>query len=249
MSLHGLFAVLLGSAVGSFINLAADRLPEGQSIMEPPSHCPQCQRPLHPLELIPVLSFILLGRRCRSCGSPIPWRVLLVEILSGVAFFLVWLKFGYTLHSLFGFTFLSMLLLLSVIDLEEHKLPNSLLYPGILLSLLLVPVNPVAGWEKLLLGGILGFGLMLAIALISPGGMGMGDVKLAAFIGLILGLSQTAIALLVSFMTGGLVAGVLLIMRRIERKDPIAFGPFLACGASIAYLYGDSLWGWWVGRL
>lgn len=240
---------LLGAAVGSFVNVCIDRLPVGQSLLEPPSHCPACKRQLASWELIPVLSFFLLKGRCRSCGSPIPWRVLLIEVGAGVLFALTWLRFGASLTTIYVSAYGSLLLVLLGIDLEHQRIPNKIVYPAIALALVAAVLTPGAQPVALLLGGAIAFGLLLLIALLLPGGMGMGDVKLTAFIGLIVGYPLVLVMLFFSFLLGGAVAGALLLAGKVGRKESIAFGPFLAVAGMTTLLYGDAILTWWLARI
>ena len=237
---------LFGVVIGSFLNVCVDRLPESRSIVSPPSHCPQCKRRLSILELIPVLSYIFLRGRCRSCGEKIPPRILAVELGTGIMFFLIWIRFGQSwdtvLISLFG----SLLLVIGLIDLEHQKILNILIYPAICFGLLLIPVTHLATPWTFLAGGALGFAVLFLIAVLSPGAMGMGDVKLTIFLGIIVGYPEIVIVLFLAFVSGGLIAGILLAFKKIKRKDRIAFGPYLALAGLITMLYGDQILSWWL---
>lgn len=237
---------LFGVVIGSFLNVCVDRLPESRSIVSPPSHCPQCKRRLSILELIPVLSYIFLRGRCRSCGEKIPPRILAVELGTGIMFFLIWIRFGQSwdtvLISLFG----SLLLVIGLIDLEHQKILNILIYPAIGIGLLLIPVTHLATPWTFLAGGALGFAVLFLIAVLSPGAMGMGDVKLTIFLGIIVGYPEIVIVLFLAFVSGGLIAGILLAFKKIKLKDRIAFGPYLALAGLITMLYGDQILSWWL---
>lgn len=237
---------LFGVVIGSFLNVCVDRLPESRSIVSPPSHCPQCKRRLTILELIPVLSYIFLRGRCRSCGEKIPPRILTVELGTGIMFFLIWIRFGQSwdtvLISLFG----SLLLVIGLIDLEHQKILNILIYPAIGFGLLVIPVTHLATPWTFLAGGALGFAVLFLIAVLSPGAMGMGDVKLTIFLGIIVGYPEIVIVLFLAFVSGGLIAGILLAFKKIKRKDRIAFGPYLALAGLITMLYGDQILSWWL---
>ena len=237
---------LFGVVIGSFLNVCVDRLPESRSIVSPPSHCPQCKRRLSILELIPVLSYIFLRGRCRSCGEKIPPRILAVELGTGIMFFLIWIRFGQSwdtvLISLFG----SLLLVIGLIDLEHQKILNILIYHAIGFGLLLIPVTHLTTPWTFLAGGALGFAVLFLIAVLSPGAMGMGDVKLTIFLGIIVGYPEIVIVLFLAFVSGGLIAGILLAFKKIKRKDRIAFGPYLALAGLITMLYGDQILSWWL---
>jgi len=265
-----LLYALLGLAVSSFLNVCIDRLPERESIVSPPSHCPACGRRLAPFDLIPLLSYILLRGRCRYCGAPIPWRVLLVESTTGLLFVLLWYRYGFSLRQDFGEPFGSaqdrlsraaqgepLWLLLATlytcffiviffIDLEHRLVLNRVIYPAIVVALLFVPFTPGHSAKELLLGGLIGFALLFLIAFVYPAGMGVGDVKLATFIGLVVGFPSVFVALLLSFVAGGLVGGGLLLSGLKGRKDPIPFAPFLVAGGMVAMLYGREIMDWYL---
>lgn len=240
-----LLYALLGLVVSSFLNVCIDRLPEGESIVSPPSHCPFCGRRLAPLDLIPVLSYILLRGRCRYCGAPIPRRVLVVEAATGLLFALLWYRYGPSLQLLLATLYTCFFIVIFVIDLEHHLVLNRVIYPAIVVALLSIPFTPDHGVVELLVGGALGFGLLFLITLAYPAGMGMGDVKLATFIGLVVGFPSILVSLFLSFIAGGLVGGILLLTGLRGRKDPIPFAPFLVAGGMVAMLYGKEIIDWY----
>jgi len=241
-----LLYALLGLIVSSFLNVCIDRLPERESIVSPPSHCPACGRRLAPFDLIPVLSYLLLRGRCRYCGAPIPRRVLLVEATTGLLFVLLWYRYGLSLRLLLATLYTCFFIVIFVIDLEHQLVLNRVIYPAIVVALLAVPITPNHDAVKLLGGGAIGLGLLFLIAFIYPAGMGMGDVKLATFIGLVVGFPAVFAALLISFVAGGLVGGGLLLTGLKGRKDPIPFAPFLVAGGMAAMLYGEQIIDWYV---
>lgn len=240
-----LYAVL-GLVVSSFLNVCIDRLPAGESIVSPPSHCPTCGRRLAPLDLIPVLSYLALRGRCRSCGAPIPRRVLLVEVMTGLLFVLLGVRYDLSLRLLLATLYTCFFIVIFFIDLEHQLVLNRVIYPALVVALLAIPFTPHHDAVKLLAGGAIGFGLLFLIALIYPAGMGMGDVKLAAFIGLIVGFPEIFAALLISFVAGGVIGGGLLLTGLKGRKDLIPFAPFLVMGGMVAMLYGQQLIHWYV---
>ncbi|MFQ5814040.1 MAG: prepilin peptidase [Anaerolineae bacterium] len=240
-----LLYALLGLVVSSFLNVCIDRLPEGESIVSPPSHCPACGRRLAPFDLIPLLSYVLLRGRCRYCGAPIPRRVLLVESTTGLLFALLWYRYGFSLRLLLATLYTCFFIVIFFIDLEHHLVLNRVIYPAIVVALLVIPFAPGHSARELLLGGLIGFALLFLIAFIYPAGMGMGDVKLATFIGLIVGFPSVFVAFLISFVAGGLVGGGLLLTGLKGRKDAIPFAPFLVAGGMVAMLYGREIMDWY----
>ncbi len=241
-----LFA-LLGTAIGSFLNVCIDRLPKGESIVSPASQCDACGRRLRAMDLIPVLSYLIRRGRCRYCQAPIPPRCLWVEVGTGVLFVLIWLRFSSSAYAGFVACCSAILIVTLVIDLEQHKIFNRIVYPAIGFALIAALIFPEPPLGERLLGGLLGFGLLLLLAIIYPAGMGMGDVKLMGFIGLVVGFPNVLLALFLSFVLGGLISGVLLAAGRIGRRDPVAFAPFLTLGAMTTLFYGEQIIRWWSG--
>ncbi|MBI2850726.1 MAG: prepilin peptidase [Chloroflexi bacterium] len=249
-----LFA-LLGLFVGSFLNVCIDRLPRGQSIISPPSHCPVCNRKLGVLDLIPVLSYLWLRGRCRSCRAPIPFRLPLVEGVTAFLFALLYSKLGLGLELAAFFVYVSFLVVIFVIDLEHQLVLDKISYPGMIVAFILSFFRPGIrtfsvfwpglGIESALLGGALGLVVLALIVIVSRGGMGWGDVKMAALVGLMTGFPLVIVALLLSWIGGGLVAAVLLTLRLKGRKDLLPFGTFLAVSALVTLLWGQSIWQWY----
>ena len=235
-------AGVLGAIVGSFLNVVTYRLPRHESLVKPASHCPRCGTPLRPYDKIPILSWLLLHGRCRSCSEAISPRYPLVEALTAA------LCVGAVLahHSASAIVLSIALILLVVpaalIDLERRIIPNRITALGAVLALVLGLALDPAGEPERLIGGAAAGGFLLVAALAYPGGMGMGDVKLAAMIGLFLGAS-VAPALLVALLTGVLL-GVAVLARkgaRAGRKTAVPFGPFLALGAVVAVFVGPAM--------
>ncbi len=236
---------VLGVVIGSFLNVCIDRLPESKSIVSTPSHCPHCQKRIPAYDLLPVLSYLILRGRCRNCGARIPLRVLVVELLAGVIFTLIWSRFGQSWETLAVSLFSSLLIVIAFIDLTHHKVLNNLVIPGIVLGLIGAFVFHIEDFWTYLIGGVVGFAVLFLIAALAPGSMGMGDAKLILFLGLITGFPEIILVLFLAFVLGGLVAGFLLLLKKINRKDSIAFGPYLALAGFIVLLYGDQVLFWW----
>jgi leader peptidase (prepilin peptidase)/N-methyltransferase len=236
------FAGVLGAIVGSFLNVVTYRLPRRESLVTPASHCPNCDTPVKPYDNIPILSWLLLRGRCRSCSAPISPRYPLVEALTAA------LCVGAVLahHTATGISLSVVLILLVVpaalIDLEHRIIPNRITALGAVLALGLgIALDPAGEPERLIAGAAAG-GFLLLAALAYPGGMGMGDVKLAAVMGLFLG-SGVAPAILVALLSG-VLAGAVVIARKgggEGRKTAIPFGPFLALGALVGIFAGQPL--------
>jgi leader peptidase (prepilin peptidase)/N-methyltransferase len=245
----------VGLVVGSFLNIVIVRVPAGESVLHPGSRCPLCEAAIAPRDNIPVLSWLLLRGRCRSCGGAIPAGYPLVEVASAILWVAAGTALGPQLWLVLPYAVLfSVLLALSVIDLELYILPNKITYPSILLSVPLIVVlsfafaeNPTGAIAWALIGGV-GYAGILAITLIAwelivhKEGMGMGDVKLALLLGLWLGWYHPLLPLmgLIAASILGLVAGiVILVVRRESRAFP--FGPWLALGAIVVLLFSGPI--------
>jgi len=251
--LFGLFGLL----VGSFLNLCIDRLPGGKSIVRPGSHCDSCNQSLKAIDLVPVFSYIWLRGRCRYCGARIPLRSPIVEFATAAIFaFLAW-HYGLSLELAFAVVYAAIFIVIFAIDLEQELILNIVVFPAMILAFAFSFFW--GGFEEFwprigpgfvlsaLLGGAVGFVLMLLPYLLTRGrGMGYGDVKLAALIGLMSGFPLVLVALLVGIIAGGLVAVFLLLSRMVKsRKAAIPYGPFLAAGAMVALIWGDKIFQWW----
>jgi leader peptidase (prepilin peptidase)/N-methyltransferase len=232
--------------MGSFLNVCIDRLPRGQSIINPPSHCSACNHKLSSLDLIPLLSYLLLRGRCRYCQAPIPFRLPIVEGMTGLLFALLCWKFGLGLELGISLVYICLLIVIFAIDLENQLVLNKVIYPAIALALVFSFFWPGLGVISALEGGALGLAVIGLIVLIYPPGMGWGDVKMAALVGLMTGFPLVIIALLLSVITGGVVGAILLAFKIKRRKDPIPFAPFLATSAMITLLWGQAIWQWYL---
>lgn len=252
--LVALLAGVLGLAFGSFANVVIHRIPEGGSIVRPPSACPRCQTPIRPRDNIPLVSWMLLRGRCRDCGEPISVRYPLVEAACGVLFAATgwWLAAmdPPDLWALPGMLlFVWMLLVITVIDYETRRIPNALTYPLIpALAVLLAAAAVLNGQPgrivDMAIGGVGAFVFLLILALINPRGMGMGDVKYAAFLGMGLGyvgIGAVIIGIFGAFLIGSVISVGLIATKLRGRKDLIPFGPFLSVGALAALLFGPQI--------
>jgi len=234
-----------GAALGSFLNVVIYRLPRGESIVRPRSRCPRCGVPIAARDNVPLLSYVLLRGRCRACGMPISLRYPLVEALTAALLTLLWLREGPGVRFAAGAVFVLMLVAIFFIDLDHRIVPNAITYPGAVLGLLLAILEGRFADAALTALGAGAFFLLIAV--VSRGGMGGGDIKLAAVMGAFLGWPAIAFALLVAF-TAGAAAGVALIATgRRSRKDAIPFGPALAAGAVVAWFAAGPVLAWYLG--
>ena len=241
----GKYLFILGICVGSFLNVCIYRIPQGQSILYPPSHCTQCQRQLQIIDLIPVLSYVLLQGRCRYCGASYSSRYALVELLTGCLFIWCYTVFGIGFPLIKPLILTSFLLVITYIDYDHQLILDKVLLFMAGAGALIECLTPSVGLLSVLAGSLAGGGLLLLIAIASKGGMGGGDIKLATVLGIYLGAKLTLLALFLSFVIGGVVAVFILLFKRKGRRDCIPFGPFIAAGAFLSLLYGQELIRWY----
>jgi leader peptidase (prepilin peptidase)/N-methyltransferase len=234
-----IMAALLGLVIGSFLNVLIIRVPAGESIVTAPSHCMNCHRRLKWYELIPLFSWVFLRGRCSGCKTPISIQYPLVEAATGIAFVLIYLRFGFTFETLFYCSMTSALLALSVIDFKTYEIP-----PGFNVFLLVVGLArtaaDLANWPEYVIGFFAVGGLLLVIHLVSRGrGIGGGDVKLMAVCGLILGWKL----ILLAFALGCILGSVIhLIRMAVKGEGPVlAMGPYLSAGVFAAALWGGPI--------
>jgi leader peptidase (prepilin peptidase)/N-methyltransferase len=238
-----IFAAAFGSVIGSFLNVVVWRLPRGESLSQPGSHCPKCETPIKPYDNLPVLGWLLLRGRCRSCRAPISSRYPLVEAATAVLYVLVvavcW-EDGTRIA--LGIALVTLLVPVTLIDLDVQRIPNALTAPFAVLAVALVAALDAGRLPEHLIAGAAAFGFFYLAAVAKPGGMGFGDVKLAGVLGLYLG-RAVAPAIFIA-LVAGLVIGAG-IMARVGvvagRRTKVPFGPFLALGGLVGFLVGGSI--------
>jgi len=231
----------MGLIIGSFLNVIIYRIPGGELVVWPGSYCVACGRRLKALDLIPVLSYILLRGRCRYCSERISIRYPLVEILTAVLFLLVYCNFGWTVHSLVGVIFTSVLIVVSFTDIEKGIIPDSITYPAVItgLCLSIFTIGPKDSIVAMLVFG----GMFLLIAIVSGGG----DIKLAMVIGAFVGLQGIFLVFIISSLLGGLWVILLLMQGKAERNTALKFGPFLAVAGWSAWMYNPVIMAFYLG--
>ena len=244
-----IFVFLFGLIIGSFLNVCIYRLPYKHSIVMPPSHCMTCNTRLKPWDLIPVISYILTRGRCRYCHTGFSPRYPLIELLTALLF--VWCLeiIGPDIILVKALIITGFLIVITFIDYDHQLILDTVLLwlsgAGVVINLWTGSVEPL----NMAVAAFLGGGLLLIIALISKGGMGGGDIKFAAALGLCFGWQLLLLTLLLAFVWGG-IGGILLIVCKLKsRKDFIPFGPFIALGALISMLYGNNIITWYMGNL
>lgn len=246
---------LVGMSVASFLNVCIDRLPARQSLVYPPSHCTACNRRLAAKDLIPIASYLWLRGRCRYCGAAIPQRILWVELGTAILFGLACWRYGLSIELAIALFYICIFIVLMVIDWEKGLILNKVVLPAIAAAIVIsslfsifltdIEIVPFIGWAAA--GGGIGLVLFLLIVIVSREGMGWGDVKLAALIGLVTGFPLVFVALLIGVVLGGVVAALLLALKIKRRKEAIPFGPFLAIATIVTLLWGSNIADWYRG--
>jgi leader peptidase (prepilin peptidase)/N-methyltransferase len=236
-------AVAFGLMIGSFLNVVAYRLPRRESLATPGSHCPSCDAAIRPWDNVPVLSWLLLGGRCRRCSEPIAKRYPLVEALTAILFgAVVIVHLHDTTLLVLGIVLVAFLVPIALIDLDHKLIPNRLTAPAAVLAIVLgTALDPGGEVERLIAGAAAGAALALP-SLLHPGGMGMGDAKLIGVLGLFLGLAVVP-AFFIALILGTVVGGAVIVRRGMAegRRTPIPFGPFIALGGVVGILAGNDL--------
>jgi leader peptidase (prepilin peptidase)/N-methyltransferase len=233
-----------------------DRLPQNESIVYPPSHCAVCQHKLAVKDLIPLFSYLRLRGRCRYCQASIPRKLFWVELATGLIFALLYWHYGLSAELGVMAFYACLFTIIFVIDLEHGLILNKVVYPAMVVAFLLALLpRPwltqwlVTGVANAALGGAVGFVILFLIAIVSRGGMGWGDVKLAALIGLATGFPLVFFSLIMGAILGGIVAVALMIAKKKTRRETIPFGPFLAVAAMITLLWGSDILNWYLGLM
>lgn len=247
---------ILGSVVGSFLNVCIYRMPRNFSIVFPSSRCPSCNMPIKPYDNIPILSYVFLLGRCRACKARISFRYPLVEFLNAGLYVLVLWRFGPEWHTAVYFIFCSALVVITFVDLVFQIIPDRITLPGILIGLvagsMLMP-DPfmrysLLGFKTSVIGLLAGGGLFYVIAILSRGGMGGGDIKMMAMVGALMGWKAVLLTIFLGSLTGAIFGISLMILKGKGRKTKIPFGPFLSLGTLITLFYGQEIFYWYFYR-
>jgi leader peptidase (prepilin peptidase)/N-methyltransferase len=247
-----LVAAAFGAVIGSFLNVCIYRLPRGRSVVWPASACPSCRRSLSWFENVPVLSYLVLRGRCRTCRAPIAIRYPFVEVLTTLMFAAAWWYYGPGLAFFSRVVFGAALIVLFAIDLEHHILPNVITIPGIILGFAFSVLTGDPGWQSSLIGIVVGGGSLFLLAegyyrVRKQEGLGMGDVKMLAMIGAFIGWRLTLVSLMLASFAGSIVGVALIVSKRGGMKYALPFGTFLALGAAASATFGPALLDWYLG--
>ena len=249
--LYSVVAFVFGAVVGSFLNVCICRLPKGESVVFPPSHCTSCDYRIRWYDNVPMLSYLLLRGKCRSCGARISPQYPLVEFLNGALTLALFLRFGPGPVFAVLFLFSSAMVVVTFIDLEHQIIPDSITLPGIVLGFAASFFIPQLGWLNSLLGILAGGGSLLAIAygyqaITKKDGMGGGDIKLLAMMGAFFGWKAILFIIFAASLAGSVIGIAAMAVKKRDSTLPIPFGPFLA-GAAILYIfYGNLLIFWYL---
>jgi len=240
---------MYGLVFGSFFNVVGLRVPKGESIVHPPSHCPTCNRRLTAIDLVPFFSYLLLKGKCRGCGTKISLMYPLMELVTGILFAFAYHQLGFSYELIVAILFISLLVIITVSDLAYMLIPNKIL---LLFAILLAAarfLSPLDPWWDSITGAVLSFLLLLAVAILSKGGMGGGDIKLFFVIGIVLGFIHSLLTLFIAAVIGA-ITGTIVLKKTVKgKKTPVPFGPSIAAAAIIVYFYGHDIVGWYAQLL
>lgn len=254
MSIHmwlSVFAFIFGAVIGSFLNVCIGRLPKAESVVSPPSHCPLCNYQIRWYDNIPLVSYLLLGGKCRSCRARISIQYPLVELLNGLLALALFLRLGPSLTFGALFLFCSALVVITFIDIEHQIIPDEISLSGIVIGFVFSFFLPWQTWLNSLLGILLGGGSLLLVAycyhwLTGKEGMGGGDIKLLAMMGAFLGWKSIPFIIFASSVVGSVVGVTLMLIQKKDSKLAIPFGPYLAFGAVLYIFYGRQIIHWYL---
>ena len=244
-------SIIFGAIVGSFLNVCIYRIPKGESIIFPGSHCPHCHRLIPFYDNIPLVSYLLLRAKCRYCHGPISLQYPLVEGVTALCSFLLLTRFGISWSYLFYFSFIASLIVITVIDLYHQIIPDVISLPGIGVGLIASFILPQPTFLNSLIGVLLGGGSLFLVAtfyhwLFKREGMGGGDVKLLAMIGAFLGWKAVILTILLGSLVGSVIGVIVMVIKGKDFKYAIPFGPFLSLGAALSLFYGENLIRWYL---
>jgi leader peptidase (prepilin peptidase)/N-methyltransferase len=243
--IHQVFVFAAGLSIGSFLNVCIYRLPRSLSIVRPRSFCPACENPIKPRHNVPVISYLLLMGRCGYCGARISPRYPLVEFLNGLLYLYIFHRFGIAPHTVFYMAFASALVVITFIDLDYQIIPDAITLPGMLLGLgaamFILPdphdLSRLLGLKGSLVGLLTGGTIFYVIAVVSPGGMGGGDIKMMGLVGSVLGWKSALLTIFVGSFFGSVYGLGLMAFKGAGRKARVPFGPFLALGTLFSLFF------------
>lgn len=239
------YMFVVGACITSFINVVIYRLPLGISVAKGRSFCPACHHQLSAIDLIPILSWVTLGGKCRYCQAKIPVRDTFLEVIGGLLGVLCFHHYGMNWMTLISFVFSMILIAITMIDFDTMTIPNSLVIACVIIVIISYPFIEISILERIIGFFIVSLPLYL-LNYVIPDCFGGGDIKLLAVCGLLLGWQNLLVGMFIAILTGGSYAGYLLISRKVEKGTHIAFGPYICFGMFLALLYGQSLLNWYL---
>jgi leader peptidase (prepilin peptidase)/N-methyltransferase len=245
-------AFIFGAVVGSFLNVCICRMPKGESVVFPPSHCPACGFKLPFYDNIPLVSWLLLRGQCRSCRGPISFRYPLVELITALLTLFLFKRFGLSLPFGILFLFCSAMVVITFIDLDHMIIPDVISLPGIILGFVFSFFIPQLGWLNSLLGILAGGGSLYLVATLyqlftRKEGMGGGDIKLLAMMGAFFGWKAIPFIIFMASLGGSVIGVTLMLVQKKDGKLAIPFGPFLALASIVYIFYGRQMIHWYMG--
>jgi leader peptidase (prepilin peptidase)/N-methyltransferase len=234
-----------GLIFGSFFNVVGLRVPAGESIVKPRSHCPSCKRTLTAWELVPVVSYVVQGGKCRGCGVRISPLYPFVELFTAILFTISLLVVGWSKELVVSWTLISLLMIIFVSDIRYMIIPDKVLLFFAVIFIIERIFVPLLPWWDSLVGAVVGFSLLLLIAVLSKGGMGGGDIKLFALLGFVLGWKMVLLAFFLSTLYGTVFGMIGMVLGKVRRGEPMPFGPYIVFGTLTAYFFGQSILEWY----
>lgn len=247
MLLIDIDVAILGFIIGSFLNVCIYRIPREESIAYPPSHCTNCNNKIKWYDLIPIFSYIfLLKGRCRHCGEKISVRYPIIEFITGILYLFIFIKYGFTIETIKYISFVTILIVVGMIDLDTTDVYFSTTVMGSIFAILFLFVIGYShqDFKQYIFGGVLGGGIISLIILLTKG-MGWGDAEICFYSGLFLGFKLTLVMLFFSFIFGSIISLILIALKKKSRKDYIPFGPFIAIAAIFTVFFGDKILMWY----
>lgn len=243
------FAILFfvfGTVFGSFFNVIGLRVPKKIAFANDRSYCPKCEEQLKWYELIPVISFVLQLGKCRNCKQSISPIYPIVELATGALFLFSYLQIGLEIELITAIIMISMLMILFVTDMTYMLIPNNILLFFLPLLGIMRIISPLDPWYNAIIGGAVGYGLVAIIIILSRGGMGAGDMKLLGVLGIVLGLGNVLLTFFIAALLGALIGGLMMLFKKLKRRQAIPFGPYIIVGAIFTYFYGDGVINWYL---
>jgi leader peptidase (prepilin peptidase) / N-methyltransferase len=241
-----IYFTVLGSVLGSFYNVVGMRVPEKKMFQSERSYCPNCKQQIKAYDLIPVISYIILGGKCRSCKQKISPLYPFTELATGLLFGYSYYVIGLEWELVTAFVLVSMAAILFVTDMKFMLIPNKILLFFLPLFIILRVFTPLDPWWDSIIGAVVAFLLLFLVILFSRGGMGGGDLKLFVVLGVVLGWKGVLLTFFLSSVIGAVISLVLLSTKVLKRKQAIPFGPYILLGALITYFHGEAMISWYI---